>query len=910
MLHYLQTGWREGRDPHPLFAADWYLAQNPEVARAGINPLVHFVTQGAVAGRSPHPLFDPGWYANDNPDPSRGPENALIDFLTGATGHARSPHPLFDARWYLEHNPDVSESGINPLLHYLTIGASERRDPHPLFDTNRYFEQAPDLPASRLDPLSHFVRVGAARRLDPCPLFDSAWYLARNPDLAEIDASPLLHYLQTGWREGRDPHPLFAADWYLAQNPEVARAGINPLVHFVTQGAVAGRSPHPLFDPGWYANDNPDPSRGPENALIDFLTSATGHARSPHPLFDSRWYLEHNPDVSESGINPLLHYLTIGASERRDPHPLFDTNRYFEQAPDLPASRLDPLSHFIRVGAARGLDPHPLFDTRWYREKHPDILDANPIIHYLTAGGLEGRDPHPLFSSTWYRERNRDILDANPLTHFVTNGWREGRDPSPVFDVSYYLQQYPDVAASGVNPVADYLARGARDGRNPSQDFDTNWYRATYNIDPWTNPLVHYVTEGAAAGYHVSEADAHALSAIRSSKSIPPPVSRWAHWIPDWQGDWSTLSLGSGADTDRILVIDWKPPTPDRDSGSYRMRMILEILVAAEPGAIDFVGGRAAESVDYVEALEAQGIKVMIGEEAALAHLMSHGGRYRAVWIARPELAERYLPMVRAFAAQARTLYDTVDLHWIRFERGCAFHKKPEELQALSARYRRIEMANAQAADVTIAITEEERKILLSEDPELAVAVIPNIHPLYPCATPVAARQDLFFIGGFNHIPNVDAVLYFTREIMPLVHEHLPDVRFHIVGSDMPESVLKLASTLVDPIGYVPDVAPWFAKSRIFVAPLRHGAGMKGKVGQSLSYGLPVVTTRIGAEGIGLTHEVDALIADDPVAFAAAIQRLYTDTSLWERISAAGQDLIRRRYSPEAVAKMLRPLVD
>lgn len=337
--------------------------------------------------------------------------------------------------------------------------------------------------------------------------------------------------------------------------------------------------------------------------------------------------------------------------------------------------------------------------------------------------------------------------------------------------------------------------------------------------------------------------------------------------------------------------------------------MILEILAAAEPGRIDFIGDRPAESDLYADALTELGIQVMIGETAALTHLMSHGGRYRAVWISRPEIMERYLPMVRAFAGRARVLYDTVDLHWVRFTRGCQFERDPRELEVVADRYHRLELANARAADVTIAITPEERAILLVQDPELTVAVVPNIHPLYPCLTPVAARRDLFFIGGFNHTPNIDAVHYFTSDILPLVHQYLPEVRFHIVGSNMPESIRELASPLIDPVGYVPDIEPWFEQSRVFVAPLRHGAGMKGKVGQSLSYGLPVVTSSVGAEGIGLTDGVDALIADEPVLFAAAIRRLYSDDALWDRISGAGQELIRRRYSKEKVARVLQPLV-
>jgi glycosyltransferase involved in cell wall biosynthesis len=339
------------------------------------------------------------------------------------------------------------------------------------------------------------------------------------------------------------------------------------------------------------------------------------------------------------------------------------------------------------------------------------------------------------------------------------------------------------------------------------------------------------------------------------------------------------------------------------------MRMILDLLISAGH-PVDFIGDRHAEDPSYIQALRDVGIRVIIGHQEALAHLFINGGQYRAAWISRPEMAEQYLPLVRALAVKARVIYDTVDLHWIRFQRGIEYADDRDALQEQAERYRRIELSNAKASDLTIAITEEEKQTLLAEAPDLDVAVIPNVHRICDMVMPLAGRSGLFFIGGFHHAPNVDAVIWCVREILPLVHRRLPNLRFHIVGSDMPKSITSLKSKLVDPIGYVPDVTSWFEETRVFVAPLRHGAGMKGKIGQSLSFGLPVVTTSIGAEGIGLTHEVDALVADDPVAFADAIIKLCTDDELWTRISTNGYELVKQRYSSEAVARQLLPLLD
>lgn len=378
--------------------------------------------------------------------------------------------------------------------------------------------------------------------------------------------------------------------------------------------------------------------------------------------------------------------------------------------------------------------------------------------------------------------------------------------------------------------------------------------------------------------------------------------------LPAWEGEWKVLLPPLDQSADRILIIDWKPPTPDLDSGSYRLSLIIELLL--EQGRkVDFIGDREAEHPRYAVALKARGITTVIGQSAAIEHLAAYGHRYATIWISRPEVAETYLAPVRAHSPQALVIYDTVDLHWLRFERGEPFTTDPIAGRQRAQRYRQIELANARAADRVIAITEDEQSRLLEEEPALDVRVMPNIHPVAEHAAGFESRRNLFFIGGFQHEPNVDAMHYFVEAILPLVRRQLPDIKLQIVGSHMTDSIRALQSADIDAVGYVTDVEPCFAKARVFVAPLRHGAGMKGKIGHSLSQGLPVVTTRIGAEGIGLRDGIEALIADDPDEFANAVVRLYQDEALWSKLATAGLNLMRSRYSKEVLALRLSELL-
>jgi hypothetical protein len=263
-------------DASGLFDEKWYLLSNPEVKEAGTNPLRHYVEFGWKEGRDPHPLFDTDWYLERRPDVKEAGVNPLRHFVESGWTEGSDPNPLFDTDWYLEENPDVGVSGTIPLLHYLRYGAVEGRNPHPLFDTNFYVQQNVDVRYAGINPLTHYLIFSGTQRYRPSPIFDADWYLKQNPDVAAAQVNPLLHYLYSGATEGRNPNPFFDTKWYCINNPEVATADINPLVHYVRFGAAQGRDPHPQFSTSHYLADNPDVAAAGINPLAHYLTSGAG----------------------------------------------------------------------------------------------------------------------------------------------------------------------------------------------------------------------------------------------------------------------------------------------------------------------------------------------------------------------------------------------------------------------------------------------------------------------------------------------------------------------------------------------------------------------------------------------------------------------------------------------------------
>lgn len=222
-----------------------------------------------------------------------------------------------------------------------------------------------------------------------------------------------------------------------------------------------------------------------------------------------------------------------------------------------------------------------------------------------------------------------------------------------------------------------------------------------------------------------------------------------------------------------------------------------------------------------------------------------------------------------------------------------------------------MEVKAAQAADLTIVVTDVEKR-MLEELNVNNVRVVPNIHQIYDRPVPkFSDRANILFIGGFYHQPNIDAVIWLCQEIMPFIWAKQPEIHLMLLGSNPSPKVKALRSDRISVPGYIKDVEPYFLNHRVFVAPLRYGAGMKGKIGHSLSYGLPTVTTSIGAEGMGLSSGFDAMIADRAETFAECVLQLYTDETLWSHISHNAIEAVKQ-YSPEAVkatlARLLNPL--
>ena len=362
----------------------------------------------------------------------------------------------------------------------------------------------------------------------------------------------------------------------------------------------------------------------------------------------------------------------------------------------------------------------------------------------------------------------------------------------------------------------------------------------------------------------------------------------------------------------KFLFVDSGLPAFDRASADLRMATIVRLLGEAGHDctylALDTRDQEqkygSTELTKYEQALTSWGCSVMqrIGIESVLAR-----NDFDVVYFKYFYPAEHRIRAVRAMRPCARIVVDSVDLVFARLEAKAAVTgDRAERTVALDVRSR--ELATYSAADVVITVTDDEKRILEGLLPGNAVFTLSNIHSCETCAGDPSARPTLIFVGVFSHEPNVDAVLHFALDIWPTVKAAVPDVQILVVGGSVPPQIAALSSEDFRILGYVPDLQPLLTKAWVSVAPLRFGAGMKGKVGEAMAAGLPVVTTSFGAEGFGAVAGRDLLVHDSPTTFAAAVVELLNDASRRAEIADAGRRFIAQYYSIAATRRRIEDL--
>lgn len=375
----------------------------------------------------------------------------------------------------------------------------------------------------------------------------------------------------------------------------------------------------------------------------------------------------------------------------------------------------------------------------------------------------------------------------------------------------------------------------------------------------------------------------------------------------------------------RVLIIDDIPPLPDRAAGALRhyhtLTQMLELgyqvtyvhLMGrqySDESGLKYINNFRMRGVEFIwfgyenwwAMRETPQVKPII--ENLIAGLELKKRNLDLIYIAFWHIADYFVDIIRGTAPEIPILVDTMDIHYLR-ELRQAEAAKSAELKKSAELNKEKELALYSKVDCVTTVTENDRDELRKYLNNKSILILTDVHDPKETKNQFEERKDFVFVGNFNHTPNEDAVIYYSKDIFPAIKKKLPDAKFYIVGNNPTEKVKKLASGDIIVTGWVPEVQPYLDKCRVAVVPLRYGAGNKGKVGEALSYGLPMVSTTIGAEGMNIVNGVHAYVADDPAQFAEYAVKLYTDKNIWNDFSTKGKSLIASQYSSELMRKRL-----
>lgn len=360
-----------------------------------------------------------------------------------------------------------------------------------------------------------------------------------------------------------------------------------------------------------------------------------------------------------------------------------------------------------------------------------------------------------------------------------------------------------------------------------------------------------------------------------------------------------------------ILVVDHYVPTFDKDAGSKTTYQYLKMFIQ-KGYQVKFLGDNFLHEEPYSTTLQQMGVEILYGQEYQAGiwdWIMKNKDEIDFVYLNRPHIASKYIDFIKK-NTNIKIIYYGHDLHFLReyreYELTGDIQKKRD-----SDYWKSIEFALMEKAEVAYYPSYVEEEAIHALKPELHVkAITAYVYEkfLENIDMDFEKREGLLFVGGFAHPPNADAVLWFAREIFPLIREKL-QVPFYIVGSKVTDEIKELEQPgngiIVKGFVSEEELAELYATSRIVVVPLRYGAGVKGKVVEAIYNGSAIVTTSIGAEGIAQAERV-MKIADEPEQFAESVVELYHNPEACRSMCMETQKFIRDYFSVDAAWDVIK----
>jgi len=966
LLHYLAVGRAQHLSPHPLFDPQYYRASYRDVAESGVDSLEHFLTYGAAERRNPHPLIwmerlaeQPGFVATSR--------NALVDYLSNPELFAASPHPLFNAAAYLADNPDVARAAVNPLLHYCAAGWRQGRAAHRVFAGDWYLVRNPDVFAADIDPLAHYLRYGAQEYRDPHPLFDIKFYYARYRDARRLPYDALSDYVMNGLGDNpRETTTQISVAEIRALLPAYLLDGKAPVAAFldsdfaVAKLAASGDRPRTHQAAAW--PPAPVPAYWLPQRLRDYIIDRFGDGVIGLYIYlmamVERYGRRQNSFPQTRDFTMLCDRLNLLAGKRQGDGdvdvsivvPVFNNIIYTLTSLVSLLGQDSRRSYEILIGDDGSTDATPkVFGAaggcvRLIQHKENLGFLGNCNCTASFAGGrylvflnndtlllpgwldalIDALEDTPQAGVAGSKLLNADgsLQEAGGILWRDGSGWNYGRNDDPGLPGYNYLKDVDYVSGASLGlPTALWRQLGGFDAEfAPAycEDSDLAFRVRQTGLRTLYAPhsmLIHH--EGKSHGRDTGSGIK--VYQVENQKKL---FARWQSVLEHNHPNAQNVFVARDRSTRKphILVVDHYVPQWDRDAGSRTMFHFLRMFVAAG-FQVTFWPDNLFEDKAYCAPLQRMGVEVIYGHSyvGGFEKFMCEAGPFLDyALVCRPNVAIKYYEAIRSHG-KARILYYGHDIHWKRMERefAIAAAADPDALEKIDT-MRSLERENWYKADVVFYPSVEERDLVRSLVWEGTAEQVPMLGYL-PRELDLARQNlarfehrsadDLLFVGG-SHPPNVDALVWFSGEVMPHILAGNPRARLNIVGATMTAVVERLDSDAIRVLGRVSDdeLSALYAAMGVAVVPLRYGAGVKGKTIEAFVNAIPLVTTPVGLQGIASDKPL-AFVADDAQHFANSVLRAQLDKATARTQVEAAVRYMEQCYSVQAMRDAFAPFV-
>ncbi|WP_150497966.1 glycosyltransferase [Roseibium aquae] len=818
-------------------------------------------------------LFDPEFYlaqlsgveAYGIPQRGRATENrtALLKHyfkLGWKLGYA--PSASFSSLRYLRSHRDVLLSGSEPLSHYLQHGQKEHRTVY------------------RAEPLARDLEV-EARWLRASGLFDENAYLLRYPIVQFHNLDPIEHYLSVGFRVFLDPTPNQTLYDFADHNEDLLFQPEFLLPIYI-------KTERPEFNLPSSAEAAPILGACPERLDASMAYTPSDFCRA----VASKYAAFHSDTLSIPSVTSASADCKIGGVAK------INIEKDIAVVVDFGSDPQEALACVKHLAHMRNSERCAFYGrTQRANQRTIDVLREIP---WLKLSLTPQANP-------WFTDDYNNLVDKK--FRYLLTLRSEILVPTALIDdiiKAFNDHEDVDIIAPKIidfnERIVDFGAQQAKNGKLEwlaiGADFHHPRWSYAQPVDAVSGACVAMKRESWRALQDDPTAN---ISITLLASTVCFTIRRDLRHLQS--GRYKTRLEAeniqpSSVPAETILIVDEKTPDPLQDSGSFITDRIIRSYRNMGYRVIFYP--TAFQKYQRKQVTDLQRLGVYCGYSPyteSLGELVRPGAAPDYFFFFRYTTLEPNLGVLKTYVPQVPVILHNVDLHYLR-------EKREQELSAKQGyshtwqSTRKLELQTYQNTDCLIVHTQKEHDTIKSVINDQEIIVFPYIAEVNPGTAPFAKRTNIMFLGGFTHSPNIDSVHYLVDEIWPLVRHRLPpNCRLDIVGSNPTPDVLDLANDQISVHANAPALEPHFNNARVFVAPLRFGAGIKGKLIQSLSFGVPSVGTSIAVEGMALIEDQDISVADTPEIFASKIIDLYFNEEKWSRQRENGLSFVERNYS-------------